>query len=124
MTYDPKTGVETGRSGFAEQHVIDRVVNTGVAWHEGQLFGWVNQLIGVLTALALASISILGVVMWLKRRPQGALGAPPAIAGRAKPWLIATLIVLALLLPLFGASLIIILVIDRLGRRLIPSLKF
>lgn len=120
VTYDPATGAETGRRGFADQHVIDRVVNTGVAWHEGQLFGWVNQLIVVLTALALIAISFLGVVMWLKRRPQGAIGAPPAVAGPARPWMIAALVVLGLLLPLFGASLILVLAIDRLVRRFAP----
>ncbi|MBB6193750.1 putative iron-regulated membrane protein [Sphingobium wenxiniae] len=121
VTYEPMTGAETGRRGFADQHVIDRIVNTGVAWHEGQLFGWVNQLIGVVTALALVTISILGVVMWLKRRPQGALGAPTAITGRVKPALIVTFVLLALLLPLFGASATIILAVDWLVRRSTPS---
>ena len=121
VTYDPVTGAETGRRGFADQHVIDRIVNTGVAWHEGQLFGWFNQLIGVLTAIALITVSILGVVMWLKRRPRGASGAPPSIAGAHKRWMIVTLFVLALLLPLFGASLLLVLVIDRLVRRFSSS---
>lgn len=117
VTYDPASGAEIDRRGFADQHIVDRIVNTGVAWHEGQLFGWVNQLIGVLTALALIAVSILGIVMWLKRRPQGELGAPPAIAGARKGWLIAALVVLALLLPLFGASLIVLLVVDGTVRR-------
>jgi uncharacterized iron-regulated membrane protein len=117
VTYDPVSGAETGRRGFGDQHIVDRIVNTGVAWHEGQLFGWVNQLIGVITALALITVSILGVLMWLKRRPQGRLGAPPAIAGVRKCWLIAILVFLAVLLPLFGASLIALLVVDCLVRR-------
>ncbi len=117
VTYDPITGAETARRGFADQHVLDRIVNTGVAWHEGQLFGWVNQLIGVLTAIAMVTISILGVVMWLKRRPQGIIGAPPAVAGAGKLWMVVTLVVLALMLPLFGASLVALLVIDRLVSR-------
>ncbi|WP_448664108.1 PepSY-associated TM helix domain-containing protein [Sphingomonas sp. CJ20] len=79
VTYDPATGRETGRRGFAEQHIVDRIVNTGVALHEGQLFGLANQLIGVLTAVSLIAISILGVAMWLKRRPQGSLV-------RLRPW--------------------------------------
>ena len=53
VTYDPATGARVGRSGFADQHVLDRIVNTGVAWHEGQLFGVANQIVGVLTAPAL-----------------------------------------------------------------------
>lgn len=117
VSYDPISGAENARRGFADQHIVDRIVNTGVAWHEGQLFGWANQLIGVLTALTLITVSILGVVMWLKRRPQGQLGAPPAIAGVRKGWLIAAVIVLALLLPLFGASLVALLIVDAAVRR-------
>src|SRR3546814_9631501 len=48
VTYDMGTGREASREGFADGHVIDRVVGYGIAWHEGQLFGWVNQLVGVL----------------------------------------------------------------------------
>ena len=118
VAYDPVTGAEKGRRGFADQHVVDRIVNTGVAWHEGQLFGWVNQFIGVLTALALVTISIAGIFMWLRRRPQGQLGAPPAAPGVRKGWLIAIVVLLALLLPLFGASLVLVLIVDQLVRRL------
>lgn len=114
VTFDPSTGAETGRRGFADTHVVDRIVNTGIAWHEGQLFGWANQLIGLLTALALMAISILGVLMWLRRRPQGRLGAPPGIEGARLRWAIAALVVAAVLLPLFGASLLVLLVLDRI----------
>jgi uncharacterized iron-regulated membrane protein len=60
VTFESRTARETGRRSFADQHVLDRLVNTGVAWHEGQLFGWVNQLIGVLTALTLLGMSGVG----------------------------------------------------------------
>ena len=76
VTYDPATGIETSRSGWSDQHVIDRIINIGVAWHEGQLFGWVNQLIGLSTAIALLATSVVGVLMWLRRRPAGTVGAP------------------------------------------------
>jgi uncharacterized iron-regulated membrane protein len=126
VTYDPASGAETGRRGFADSHIVDRVVNTGVAWHEGQLFGLANQLLGVATALALIAISILGTLMWLRRRPAGGLGAPPATDGAGRRWPIAALLVLGLLLPLFGASLLVLLVLDRfvlglLRRRAAPS---
>ena len=99
VTYDAATGAETGRRGFADQHVIDRVVNTGIAWHEGQLFGLANQLIGAATALALIAIGIAGVLMWLKRRPRGTLGAPPAARGARLGWPIAALVAAGLLPP-------------------------
>jgi len=118
VTYDPATGAETGRSGFADKHVIDRIVTTGIAWHEGQLFGLANQLIGVATALALIAISIMGVMMWLKRRPRGAIGAPPPADGRVRGGFIAGLVMLGVLLPLFGASVLVLLVVEQIVRRI------
>ncbi len=76
-------------SNFADKHVVDRIVNTGIAWHEGQLFGWANQLMGLLTAIALAATAIMGVLMWLKRRPEGRAGGPTgrtgSLAARHRP---------------------------------------
>lgn len=77
ITYDAATRKELKRETFADGHPIDQVVGYGVAWHEGQLLGWVNQAIGVLTAVMLMTLSITGFVMWRRRKPAGALGAPP-----------------------------------------------
>jgi uncharacterized iron-regulated membrane protein len=115
VTYDPSTGAEAGRRGFADTHVVDRIVNTGIAWHEGQLFGWANQLLGLLTALALIALSVVGVLMWLRRRPQGELGAPPQIKGARPRWAIVALVLAGVLLPLFGASLLILAILDRIA---------
>jgi uncharacterized iron-regulated membrane protein len=125
VTYDATTGAEIGRTGFADKHVIDRIVNIGIAWHEGQLFGLANQIIGVLTALALMAVSVLGALMWLKRRPAGELGAPPSARGAPMGYAVAGVVVLGLLLPLFGASLVAVLIIDGVrsayaSRRAVP----
>ncbi|WP_448664107.1 hypothetical protein ACG3SL_05365 [Sphingomonas sp. CJ20] len=45
------------------------------------------------------------------------------MAGARKGWLIATLVVLALLLPLFGASLIALLIVDTVLRGLAGRFK-
>src|SRR3546814_13219282 len=84
ISYDPMTGAEVARSGFADKHLIDRVVNIGIAWHEGQLFGRINQLIGVATALALFTLAITGFLMWRCRKPEDPPGAPPATPGPAR----------------------------------------
>ena len=113
VSYDPATGRETGRRGFNDQHVVDRIVGTGIAWHEGQLFGVFNQIVGVVTALCLIAVSILGAVMWLKRRPAGQFGAPPSL-GRGRLGRVGALVLLlALLLPLFGATLLALVLVDR-----------
>ena len=116
VTYDPQSGAEARRSGFADTHLVDRIVNYGIAFHEGQLFGLANQLLGVVIALSLIAISIIGVLMWLKRRPHGELGAPTAAATGSRPLLLAGIVVLAIILPLFGVSLIGVLLLEFLLR--------
>lgn len=113
VTYDPASGIETSRSGFADKHVIDRIVNTGIAWHEGQLFGIANQLLGVVTALGLIATSVIGFLMWLRRRPTGKIGAPPRVAGMPMRGALAIFVLTGLLLPLFGASALCLLLIDK-----------
>ena len=115
ITYDAKTGQELTRETFADDHVIDRVVGYGVSWHEGQLFGWINQLIGVISALMLVTLSITGFVMWRRRKPQGQLGAPPVATSPTKLKGVAALVfVLAAFLPLLAASLLVMWLVEFL----------
>lgn len=123
ITFDMATGVELSRTGFADKHVIDRVVNYGIAWHEGQLFGWINQLVGVLTAVALITLTVTGFMMWRRRKPAASLGAPPLPSAAHKmPGAAIILIVLAVLLPLLAGSLLVLWLFDRLLLPRLPSL--
>ena len=120
VSYDVVTGIEVSRSGFADKHVIDRIVGIGIAWHEGALFGIVSQLIGVLTALMLITLAVSGFLMWRRRKPDDALGAPPLPRDPAKlKGVAAIILLLAALLPLLAASLILLWIVDRL---IIPRL--
>ena len=69
ILYDPQSGEVVSRTGFADKHIADRIISYGIAWHEGQLFGWINQLIGLLTAIGLMTIAVSGIRMWWKKRP-------------------------------------------------------
>jgi uncharacterized iron-regulated membrane protein len=113
--FSAATGELTNQQSFADRHVIDRAVGIGVAAHEGQLFGWLNQLLGLLTALGLVAMSISGFIMWRKRAPDGALGAPPAMP-EAKIGVGFAVIILmaAVLLPVLGASLVIVFLLERI----------
>jgi len=121
ITYDRGTGAELARERFAERHPIDRVIGYGQAWHEGALFGAVNQIIGLLTTAALVTMSVTAFLMWRRRRPAGALGAPPLPSQRRIPALV-TIVALALaaVLPLLAASLLLLWLIDRLLPRISP----
>ena len=115
VSYDPETSLEVSRSGFADKHVIDRAVGYGIAWHEGQLFGLANQLVGVATALALFTLAISGFLMWRRRKPDDALGAPPLPRDPARlKGVAAIVLLLAAFLPLLAASLVLLWIVDRL----------
>jgi len=115
IRYDMATGKQLSREVFADKHGIDRAVGYGVAWHEGQLFGWVNQLAGLLTAVMLIMLVVSGFVMWRRRRPEALLGAPPASHGPARMrGVVVIMLGLAVLLPLFAVSLVVLWVADRI----------
>ncbi len=124
VTYDPATGAEIGRSGFADKHPIDRLVNYGIAWHEGQLLGTFNQIVGVLTALMLITLAVSGFILWRKRRPAGTLGAPSAPKPPARiGGVVAILVVMAAVLPLLALSLAAIWLAERLVLSRVPATR-
>ncbi len=124
LKLDGEAGSIVSREDFADRKLIDRIVGVGVAAHEGQLFGWFNQLLGALTALSLIGLAGSAIVMWLKRRPAATLGAPKAfVETRIPASLIAAAIVLGVLLPMFGLSLIAVLIIERTLLRRIAAAR-
>ncbi len=124
LVVDGATGDIVSRDEFKDKHLIDRIVSTGIAAHEGQLFGWPNQLLGLITAGGLILMSVSGVILWWKRREQGVLGAPKIALSPRFSWSLITLIVLfGVYLPLFGTSLIAMLLIERLILRRIPGVR-
>jgi uncharacterized iron-regulated membrane protein len=122
ITYDPATGREISRKGLGDKHVIDRAVAYGIAWHEGQLFGLINQLIGLLTALMFVGLAVSSFVLWRRRKPVQGLGAPPLPAVPARTDGVIVIIVgLALVLPMLALSLGAILLLDVIVFRRIPA---
>lgn len=96
-----------------------KAIAMGVSLHEGRYYGWPNQLLNLVICLGLVGLVTAGLTMWWKRRPDGRLGAPPAPANaRMGVGLVAVIVVLGLLMPLMGASVILILLGERLARRL------
>jgi uncharacterized iron-regulated membrane protein len=124
ITYDPASGRELSRKGQADKHVIDKAVAYGIAWHEGQLFGWINQLIGLITALMLIGLTVSSFVLWRRRKPENLLGAPPPPAVPARIGGVVVIVVaLAIVLPMLALSLVAILVIELLVLRRIAFVR-
>ena len=110
-----------GRRDFAARPLLDRIVGTGVAAHEGQLFGLANQLLNLAIAIGLMLVAASGAVMWWRRRPADRLGAPPAVARQPVAiGFVVLLVALGLLLPLLGGSMLIVAMVERIVLRWLP----
>lgn len=116
------TGRVVGRVDFSDHHWIDRIIGYGIAVHEGALFGITNQVLGTVTASLLTVLAASGAIMWWRRRPTGLLGAPIRSARpRFRSGLIASVGALGILMPLFGATVLLVLAAERVIRRYLPA---
>jgi uncharacterized iron-regulated membrane protein len=124
LTLDGETGAVLTRQDFSQQKLVDRIVLTGVAVHEGQLFGLFNQLLGLFTALGLILLSVSAVVLWWRRRAVGVLGAPvPASRPRFSFGLLAVIVAFGMYLPMLGGSLLLVLATERFVLGRIPGAR-
>ncbi|HEY2839033.1 MAG TPA: PepSY domain-containing protein [Pirellulales bacterium] len=122
LVVDGANGEIKSREGFSDRRLIDRIVAVGIAAHEGALFGWPNQLLGLLTACGLILLCVSGVVMWWRRRDQGMLGAPKRILPpRFSFGLLLLLVIFGVYLPLFGGSLLVVLLVEKTILARIPK---
>lgn len=124
LVVDGGSGEIVRREDFSTKHPIDKLVAVGIAFHEGRLFGWPNQLLLLITAAGLVLVCVSAVWLWLRRRDPGKLGAPPpGISPRRSVPLVATVVALGVLLPLFGLSLLAVLLLERFVLRRVPPVK-
>jgi uncharacterized iron-regulated membrane protein len=121
LVLDSKTGAILKQTDFHSKPWLDRVIGTGIAAHEGALFGIANQMFSLFTAVSLVTLSLSGLIMWWKRRPEGVLGAPVAQRRvRFSAALIALLVVFGLYFPFLGGTMILVFLTERFILRRIP----
>ncbi len=121
---NPQIGSVISRKNFSQGMMLDRLVGVGIAAHEGQLFGWVNQLLGLAVAVGLSMLSISAVVLWWRRRHIGVLGAPvPTGKPRWAATLITAVLALAFYLPEMALSLLFVLLLERFVLRRMPHVQ-
>jgi uncharacterized iron-regulated membrane protein len=123
LELDLRSGEVLREQKFGEKPLLDRIVGIGVAAHEGQLFGVANQLLGLATALGLVTMCVSAVVLWWRRRPGGRLGIPAArVAGFRMAWPLGiAILALGVLLPVFGASLVVLAITTRILNSRYPA---
>ncbi len=111
---DQYTGKILADIGYANYPAGGKAMAVGIALHEGQT-GWWNIILNTLYCLMMIFVAVSGVVMWWKRKPQGALGSPLYPKSFAIPKLVLGLgAVLALCFPLGGLAIALFAVIDFL----------
>jgi uncharacterized iron-regulated membrane protein len=99
---------------YSDYGAVGKAVSYGTSLHMGRYFGLANQLVCTVISLGLATLASTGCVMWWKRRPAGTLGAPARErAGMPMRGWKAGLIVLGLVFPLMGVTLVMVCLMDR-----------
>ncbi len=124
MHIDQYSGEVLADVGWAQYGSVARVVQGGIDLHQGTWFGLPNQLVMLGTALAILVLAVTAPVMWWKRRPAGQLGAP-AMPKNFPVWkgAVTIIVVLGLIFPFVGTSLLAELLLDFLVIRRIPVLQ-
>lgn len=101
-----------------------KLVEIGIAFHEGRLFGLANQLLGFIVCAGLIGVALTSCIMWWKRKPQGKLGAPQPLNDKKKTRVVFfILLFLGILMPLVGLSILVVYLLDRFVLIKIKPLK-
>lgn len=112
---DRYSGAVLADIGYQDYGVLGRATEWGISLHTGRQFGLLNQLVMLVGCLAIIALAVSAWVMWWKRRPRGMLAAPPRRDGdRVARGAVAVAVVLGLLYPLLGASMLVAGLIDAL----------
>lgn len=122
---DQYTGHVLADVGYADYSPWAKAMAYGIAFHEGDMGVW-NLALNTVFCLSMIFLPVSGLVMWWKRRPEGAfrLAAPPAPKGQAVWWGAAALIVaLGVAFPLAGVAIAVVIVLDLVLLRQVPALR-
>ncbi|MCW4115839.1 PepSY domain-containing protein [Aurantimonas sp. MSK8Z-1] len=111
--------------GYADYSPAGKAMAVGIALHEGDMGLW-NVALNTLFCLSVIALCVSGIALWWLRRPKGAwrLAAPPVPANLPVARGAAlTALVVSLLFPLVGLTLIAVLVLDLLVLPRVPGLR-
>ena len=121
---DQYSGQVVGRISYSQLTPLARGIAVGIAIHEGRMWGLPNRLAGLAAATGCFFIALMGGVLWWSRRPKGRLGAPRRVPNFVlPPGVVLLSLILGLVFPLVGASMILLLLFDRLVLTRIPAAR-
>lgn len=122
---DQYSGEVRGDFRFARMNPIAKTVSLGIALHEGRLFGFWNQVLGIIACLGTLVLALAAAILWWKRRPTGRLGAPRRVRGfRVPKAVFATAAALTLFFPVTALSFVPVLLFERFLLPRFPRLRW
>ena len=121
---DQFSGKKLAQSDSSSSGAIGQATSFGVYTHMGTEFGVIDRIIMTTGALLLLVSIGTSLVMWWIRRPQGRAGLPKRPADPRLPWALALIgLVVALIYPLWGVSVLVVLALDQLVIRRVGRLR-
>ena len=121
---DRTAGVETSRKVYDDLAWHEKVRLWVLPVHMGSVFGWPTKVLAAVACLALVWLSVSGVWMWLARRPVGRAGFPHASTATAPKVAVALILLLGVVFPVVGGSILLVLVgeylVGRFVRKTVP----
>ncbi|MGY4710504.1 PepSY-associated TM helix domain-containing protein [Mycolicibacterium sp. CBM1] len=126
------TGATIANATAAQDGALSRLTSFGIAMHMGNQMGWLTRISATVACLGVLTSVVTGLLMWWKRRPKGGTGLPgPAspetradTPKRAMVAVTVAAVALGVLYPVFGVSLLAVLVIEGIvdqARRVIST---
>lgn len=112
---DTATGRITSDVTNAQIPAIPRFVAFGIHVHQAD-FGVLNLWLNTAFAFSLVWLTITGALSWWIRRPKSKIGAPPKPAVHWPVPLTAGALTMCTILPIFGFSVLLVAIADRLGQ--------
>lgn len=116
--FDQYSGDLISKVSYQDYGILAKWFTWGIPLHEGHLFGWPNKLINLTVCLSFLSVIFWGIKTWLSRKKEGKFSAPSRISSKLSMGFIIFMVVLGLIMPLFGLSLIVIVLIEGIIYRI------
>jgi len=120
---DQFTARTISRSTAKEWGGLQRATELGVQTHMGTQFGLADRIVMTLGCVLVLWASFSALVMWWKRRRTG-LGFPRRpFDSKLQRVMLVTAVLLAIIYPVWGVSVLLVLVLDKIVVRKVPPLR-